>query len=303
MNYFVTAAALKVASSNALTRSTYRTLTRLKSGPKPAQLDRAPWLLAGFPEHACRVLELGTGWVHAYSLYPALLRSDQLHCFDSSDNRNFKSFQATVPIARSQIHDREFWAHDSRALAQADDRATAVAGARDFDEAYGILGMTYQYRTSGIPDYPAEYFDVIFSVDVLEHVVAEIFPVAAAAWFRILKPGGKFLAQVGIDDHLSMYQGKVGSKRYLRYSNGTWKWLLGNEVQYINRLTASEIVNLLANAGLVIDEVKTDGSGDTEPEQVHPDYGSQSDDDVRAVRLLVKAHKPIQASRAEADRR
>jgi hypothetical protein len=73
--------------------------------------------------------------------------------------------------------------------------------------------------------------------------------VAAAAWFRILKPGGKFLAQVGIDDHLAMYQGKVGSKRYLRYSHRTWDWLLGNEVQYINRLTATEIVNILTEAG------------------------------------------------------
>jgi SAM-dependent methyltransferase len=297
MNYFVTAAALKMASANVLTRSTYRTLTRLKSGPKPPQLDRAPWLLAGFPDHACRVLELGTGWVHAYSLYPALLRSDELHCFDSSDNRNFKSFRATVPIIRNQIHDRGFWALDPRALAQADDRSTATAKTRDFDEAYKILGMTYQCRASGIPDYPAESFDVVFSIDVLEHIDAEIFPAAVGAWFRVLKPGGSFLAQVGIDDHLAMYQGKVGSKRYLRYSHRTWERLLGNEVQYVNRLTASEIANMLTNAGLVIDEVKTDASGDTEPEQVHPDYRSQSDDDIRAVRLLVKAHKPSQTSR------
>ena len=62
--------------------------------------------------------------------------------------------------------------------------------------------------------------------------------------------------------------------------------MLGNQVQYVNRLTASEIANMLANAGLVIDEVRTDASGDTEPEQVHPDYRSQSDDDIRAVRLL-----------------
>ena len=107
MNYFVTAAALKVASANSLTRSTYRALTRLKSGPRVPQIDRGVWLLPALPTHAARLLELGTGWVHAYSLYPALLRSDELHCFDTSDNRHFKSFKATVPIVRSQIHDRE----------------------------------------------------------------------------------------------------------------------------------------------------------------------------------------------------
>jgi hypothetical protein len=131
------------------------------------------------PTHTARLLELGTGWVHAYSLYPALLRSDELHCFDTSDNRHFKSFQETVPIVRSQIHDREHWTHDPQTLARVDDLATAIAGVSDFGEAYRILRMSYQCRASGIPDYAADYFDVIFSIDVLEHVDAEIFPVAA----------------------------------------------------------------------------------------------------------------------------
>ncbi len=74
----------------------------------------------------------------------------------------------------------------------------------------------------------------------------------------------------------------------------TWEWLFGNKVQYINRLTASEIVKILTDAGLVIDKVKTDVTGDTEPCQVHPDYRNQSDDDIWAVRLLVEAHKPGQ---------
>ena len=60
---------------------------------------------------------------------------------------------------------------------------------------------------------------------------------------------------------------------------------------YINRLTVSEIVALLGNAGFVIDEAETDDSGDTAPEQVHFDYRNQSDADIRAVRLLVKSHK------------
>ena len=104
------------------------------------------------PTHTARLLELGTGWVHAYSLYPALLRSDELHCFDTSDNRHFKSFQETVPIVRSQIHESEYWTH----------LATAIAGVNDVGEAYRILGMVYQCRASGIPDYAAAYFDVIF---------------------------------------------------------------------------------------------------------------------------------------------
>jgi hypothetical protein len=67
-----------------------------------------------------------------------------------------------------------------------------------------------------------------------------------------------------------MYQGKVGSKRYLRYSHRSWDWLLGNEVQYINRLTASEIVTILTNTDLVDDEVETDASGDADPDRFVP---------------------------------
>lgn len=60
----------------------------------------------------------------------------------------------------------------------------------------------------------------------------------------------------------------------------------------INRLTASEIVTILTNADLVDDEVETDAFGDTDPDQVvRPGYRSQSDDDIWAVRLLVKAVK------------
>jgi hypothetical protein len=82
MNYFVTAAALKAASANSLTRSTYRTLTRLKSGPRPPFIDRGVWLLPALPAHTARLLELGTGWVHAYRFYlsESLTKSVQQSC-------------------------------------------------------------------------------------------------------------------------------------------------------------------------------------------------------------------------------
>jgi SAM-dependent methyltransferase len=293
MNYFVTAAALRVASASVLTRRIYRALTRLRHGPRNVFREQALWLLDGLPPGRQRLLDLGTGWAHAYSLYPALMRDDEIHCFDVEDNRDLASFRATLRAVQSEITERGMLT-DLPMQECARQRCNDALQAKDFDAAYEILGMTYQCTGSVIPNYPADHFDLIFSIDVLEHVNAAAFPSAAATWCRILKPGGRFVAQVGIDDHLAFYQGKFGSKRYLRYSHRAWERLLGNEVQYINRLTASEIVNILTDAGLVIDEVKTDASGDTNPDQVHPDYRGQSDDDIRAVRLLVKAHKPAE---------
>jgi hypothetical protein len=87
---------------------------------------------------------------------------------------------------------------------------------------------------------------------------------------------GRFYAQIGIDDHLAHYQGRYASKRYLRYSNWVWDHLLGNEVQYINHLTKSQILGLLEGVGFAIDDVETDARSDTPLEKVHSDYRWQA---------------------------
>jgi hypothetical protein len=290
--YFATAAALRVASANTLTRSAYRALGKLKNGPPcDVSLKVALWCMDGLPPERQRLLDLGTGWIHTYGLFPALLRDDELHCFDVADIRKWKCFRLTLPVIFDQL--RNGLAAERDALNHAARRVESLRQATSFEEAYRVVGITYQCRSDGVPEYPDDYFDRIFSVDVLEHVDAAIFPKASEAWFRILKPGRQFCAQVGIDDHLAHYQGRYGSKRYLRYSHQTWDWLLNNGVQYINRLTKSQILGLLEASGFVIDEVGTDLGGDTMPAEVHPDYRWQSEDDIRAVRLSVRAHKPL----------
>jgi SAM-dependent methyltransferase len=286
LRYFGAAAALRAASINSLTRGVYRKLTRLKRGPRPISHD-PHWLLDSFPKGPSRILDLGTGWVHAYSLYPALLRNDEIHCFDVADNRGFSSLIHTVRVVLKQI---DSWQLDPASRDQAEGRALAVAHAVNFEEVYRYLGMKYQCSPTGIPDYPDGHFDIVFSIDVLEHVDARVFRAAADTWYRILKPGGRFLAQVGIDDHLSHYNGMRDMKRYLRYSHRTWDRLLQNEVQYINRLTASQIVNIVKDAGFRIDDVKTEAR-DISRSEVHSDYQWQSTDDIQAIRLLLRASK------------
>ena len=288
MNYFIAAAALKAASANAWTRSAYRAATLLKSGPRKALVQEALWCLDGLPAERQRVLDLGTGWAHVLCVFCALLRDDELDAFDSEDVRNWRSFRATVPIIRDQVLSLPL---DREARHTAEHRADLLLKASNFDDAYRIIGMRYHCLACGQPDFPEGTFDRIMSVDVLEHVDADIFPSAAGTWYRILKLGGQFVAQVGLDDHLAFNEGRFGSKRYLRYSKRTWRMLIGNSVQYINRLTASEIVELLTDAGFSIESIETDSSGDTAPEEVHDDYRYQSEADIRAVRLMLRARK------------
>ena len=55
-------------------------------------------------------------------------------------------------------------------------------------------------------------------MDVLEHVNRQHMHEACKSWFRVLRPGGLFFTQVGLDDHLSHYDHGKGEKYYLGFS-------------------------------------------------------------------------------------
>lgn len=89
-NYWLVSGALRLASLGPLPRL-YRLATRLRSRARPpADFAQVLWCLEELPEHPCRVLDLGTGWVHAYGLSAALVReADQVDLFDVQDLRHW----------------------------------------------------------------------------------------------------------------------------------------------------------------------------------------------------------------------
>jgi methyltransferase family protein len=290
VNYFATAFALKTFSATPATRRFYRMLANLKGSEKPIIHDRAMWIMNSLPNNTgARYLDLGSGWIGAYGLYPALLRDCEVHCFDVADLRHkldaFK--RAVTTVWRNIEKDTAIPALEKR---QANVRACAVAEATSYATCYRALNMHYQARADGMPDYPDKTFDAIYSIDVLEHVDRERFDDCSRVWYNLLKPRGLYLAQVGLDDHTAMYQGEFG-KRYLRYSERMWRSLLGNKVQYINRLTASQIVNVLEAVGFETAETTCEAIT-LGPNDVHPDYRWQSETDRQSIRLIYRATKP-----------
>ena len=285
--YWLVSGALRLASIGPMPRL-YRVATRLKSGARaPAEFEQVLWCLAGLPDRPCRLLDLGTGWVHAYGLSAALIRdADQVDMFDVHDLRHWGRFQATIDATLDQILESRLTEDVKQRAVQ---RAKAMRRTDSFDAAYAVARMAY--RCGNVLPYPPDTFDRIFSVDVLEHVDASIFSQAARGWFEVLKPGGMFVAQVGLDDHTAMYSDGFGTKRYMRYSELTWRVVLGNSVQYINRLPASAIVSILKDAGFEIVSVETQDCA-MQRNEVHPDYHRQSDADIQAVRLFLRAKKP-----------
>ena len=150
MNYFVAAAILKMFSLNSQTQDLYRYLTNLKHPEKPIDHDRSMWLLGGLKDISAaplRVLEIGTGWVHAYSIYPALLRNDEIHCFDIVDLRYpLPYFQNAVVRAAEQIYKSQQFSPVETLTVK--NRVNNVLAASSYAEAYLGLGMTYHTKST-----------------------------------------------------------------------------------------------------------------------------------------------------------
>jgi SAM-dependent methyltransferase len=287
MNYYLASAALKAVSMSSLTRWAYRALARRKASPKAINKQIGEWLLSRIPPGSVTVLEIGTGWVSAYSVLVALLRPEcRIHCFDVRDIRySLAEFKRTVELTMEAYLPYRSALHFDEA------KLKRVLSANSIDEAYDALGLKYQVRASGLPEYPNESFDCIFSIDVLEHVYGPCFVATAQHWANLLKSGGIFMAQVGLIDHTSYWCHRKDDKRYIEHSEFTWKHLLENRVQYINRLTASEIVGKLEGAGFTtLEEERLSISA---PIRVHSDYAQQSLEDARCLRLHYRGSKLV----------
>lgn len=292
MNYYLAATALRAFSLNGATKALYRWLGNRKTERK-LSMERAGWVLdriaeADLPARPA-FLELGTGWMHAYSMFPALIHDAEVCCFDVWDNRAFAAFRAALPQVRQGLAELELTPEQRE---RAERRLAALETAQSFDDVYAALGMQYAIDPEGVLPYADATFDMIYSVDVLEHVVARGFERAAADWFRVLKPGGRMVAQVGLDDHLAHYDPSRSKKHYLRHSRATFDRWLENDVQYINRIPASEMMAILEAAGFRTLAAERWTVDDPDSLPVHPDYASQPPEDIATWRLLLTVEKP-----------
>ena len=104
------------------------------------------------------------------------------------------------------------------------------------------------------------------------------------------------MAQVGLDDHLAHYDPKKSPKHYLQDSEYVWRNVLKNELQYINRFSASEICGLLQSQGFAIDSIEAQ-HGDISHLKIHDDYQHQSRNDLSTVRLNIRRAAWSRASR------
>ena len=97
-------------------------------------------------------------------------------------------------------------------------------------------------------------FDIVWSSDVLEHVRDPDGTVDEC--FRVLRPGGLFLAAIDLRDHYFL----DNAERWLHcLSYPEWLWLAicSNRSSFVNRLRASEWRALIEDRGFTIRAFET----------------------------------------------
>lgn len=233
-----------------------------------------------------RVLELGTGFVHWNSIVVKLFADVQLTMFDVVDDRLWKAFPRYVSELRRSLPTLGL---PVQREAPAEAILERLLLARSFEEAYEVLGADYVIdRDGSLESLESGSYAMLVSLNVLEHLRAEIAPQVVAETYRLLRPGGYAMHQFDLTDHYSHFDPAMSPKNYLRFAPATWDRWLNNRVMYINRIQRPDWDAMLERAKFEILEcdIARQPLGDI---SVHPAYELSSEDaETTAMRYLLR---------------
>lgn len=300
IRYLAAAAMLKAFSLNNLTRSSYRYLGNIFGQKKRQQqsidvyINRGDLLVQLVKKFSVlkdggAVVELGTGWIHWFGLYLALHveKNISLELFDVWDNRQLDALKSAFNKLASQSK------HDIGINPTQRARLTSIQTVHSFDELYRIFNANYTINSEGsLSGYPDASYNLITSFHVMEHINKNSIEESIEHMFRILKPGGFCIHQIGIDDHLAHYDNKVSQKNYLQFSIFNRKYLFENIVQYHNVLQGEDYQHLFRKNGFEIAEINREHC-DISGLRVHPDWKNYSQEDLETTILTIICHKPV----------
>jgi len=265
VKYVAAAVCLKCFSSHSLTRRLYRALgnrvggRRRRTGAMPAYYpDRVKRILRlnrqhGIVRNGDRILELGTGWLHWEALTLRLFYDIESVLYDVWDNRQLGGLKNYVRQLGLLLDDG--FGLSTGELQRARSIIDQIVRVESFDELYKLLNFEYVIDSSGsLSRFADNSFQLVVSGGVLEHVDRAALPGLAVDTHRVLKPGGWAVHSIDTSDHLSHYDPSVSKKRYVGFSETTWRLLCDNEVQAINRVQRGEWLDLFKKGGFELVE-------------------------------------------------
>lgn len=298
VKYFAAAVALKVFSANSATRTVYRRLGNVLGQKKRKQqnideyVSRGDLLVDilrkyGLLDQDLAVLEIGTGWIHWFGLYVALHTNRQLEIelYDVWDNRQLDALKSSFRELQSR------WEVDRNISADQCRRLSSMLGVESFDELYEQFNARYLIDSNGsLASYPNDKFDAVFSFHVLEHIHRDTIEESIKHMYRMLKPGGYCIHQIGIDDHLAHYDRSESKKSYLKYSLAVRKRIFQNVVQYHNALQGKDYLNCFERQNFEVIDIAREKIN-LNGLQVQADWKSYSKEDLETVLFTVVLRK------------
>ncbi|MBI2761881.1 MAG: class I SAM-dependent methyltransferase [Chloroflexi bacterium] len=304
--YYLKVVLFRLISASVITRRLYREIGnrvrrgRVSEASHRAYLERGLWLVetiaAHSPDAAPRhMLDVGTGWSHFYSLFLALFHDASSTMFDVTDNRSLKEMRVRVRWLRDHIEEIRSRT-DVRLRANAVALLESAAAASSINEVYACLNMSYVVDAEGSLDsLPDAAYDVLFSMDVLEHVRRKRIMAAVRSYRRVLRPGGLSLHQIGIDDHFSHGVPAASPKHYLRFSRRQWASMV-SRLQYHNRLQAGQFQAIFSSCGFeLIDCTRLQNADALNGVRVHDQWQRATADDLITVRAHLVHRGPAPA--------
>lgn len=301
IKYITTAVALKCFSSTPATRSLYRSLgnrvgnQRRGAGKIPSYyVDRLKRMLRlnkqfNLVKDGDHILELGTGWLHWEALTLRLFYDIKATLYDVWDNRQLGGLKNNIGQLRPMLAD---FGLTPAELKRSQSIIDAILKVNTFDELYQLMDFEYVVHPTGsLEMFKDNSYQLVVSGGVLEHVYRDAIPLLIKETRRILKPGAWAVHSIDTADHLEHYDPSVSAKKYLTYSEATWKWFFQNDLQYINRLQRGEWLKLFRDGGfeLVEEEARR---VDISKLKIAPRFAGMEKGDLECTVLRLTMKKP-----------
>jgi len=293
VRYVLSALALKAFSINRVTKRVYRGIGNIlgerwrRGGTyvgiyvERGNLFRELSEKHNITSDGDEMLEIGTGWLHWHSIYHRLFYNVKITMLDIWDCRQFGAMNSVFSVVKNEISDE--LQKNISAVANID----AVLSAKSLDDLYQKMSLSYcVVETGSLERFKNESLDCVFSFHVLEHVHKENVGQLVADIHRVLRPGGFSVHQIGIDDHLQHYDGKMSPKAYISYSDKMWKLFFENGVQYFNRLQMSEWLRAFARKDMEQLEAISEHC-DIDGLSVNKRFADYSKDDLSCTTLTI----------------
>lgn len=295
MKYKMKAKLFQIFSHNELNIWIYRWLGNILSKYIKNNLDISSWVKRSklllqlitkynILQRNDLVFEHGSGWLHWYGIFIRLNYNVKITLFDIWDNRQFKILKKAFLKFKKDSFSKEIRVNSQ-------DIFEVIEKSNSFNDLYKNLNLEFIVNKKGeLHQIKDSIYQLVVSFHVLEHVPRKSLRNVIRDFYRILKPGGYSIHQIGIDDHLA-HGTNLNKKFYLSISKKEWDDKYNNIVQHINLVQKSEYLKIFNEEGFELVEIIQEYT-DINNLRVHHDYSFLSEDDVACTQLTI-IHKKV----------